>query len=439
MMNGDGGRLHEDLVQRVSTGRLAVVVGTGVSISATGGHPNASWRGLLLDGVKACRSLDPTLDDKWADRVNADIKSIRMDDMLSAADRVHRCLTKSSGGAWSRWLRESIGSLEFTDTTLIKAIAALRTPLLTTNYDDALETALRRRAVTVRDVERLRLALVGESDDVIHLHGHWEVPDTVVLGAGSYDGVIRNELLALLSTAAALQRSLLFVGVGEGLSDPHFETLRSWLTRNARETELRHYRLCTDAELEPLSKLHAGEAIHPVSCGPDHQALIPFLTRLAGEAFEVSRSSSSGAEPVGDDGWPQDGDRPAERIRVALGVVVHDGHVALVRRLEVSADVVWGFPGGIVKPLADPGHALCTEVQEETGLVCAVARYLGQRIHPDTNVEVVYFLLRAIDGELINGDPSEHIDVRWVRVDKVYEYVEPEKVFEGVRQALEDA
>jgi hypothetical protein len=47
----------DDLRQEIEEGRVLVVVGTGVSLAATGSESVASWQGLLKDGVERCQGL----------------------------------------------------------------------------------------------------------------------------------------------------------------------------------------------------------------------------------------------------------------------------------------------------------------------------------------------------------------------------------------------
>ena len=96
--------LTEDLCDLVAQHRVVVVVGSGVSIGATGDAPAASWTGLLKLGVARCRELDSTLDQPWEDRVLGDITSGRQVDLLSAAEKVSFLLGAPEGPEFTRWL-----------------------------------------------------------------------------------------------------------------------------------------------------------------------------------------------------------------------------------------------------------------------------------------------------------------------------------------------
>src|SRR5215218_6227437 len=132
--------LVDDLRAEIAKGHVLVVVGAGVSISATRRDPLASWQGLLENGVERCVAVRG-LDSKWANRVREEIQSGDLDDLLSAAEKVSSKLGFPSGGEYRRWLHETVGKLEMKDRTVLDAIRDLGLPIATTNYDGLLEEA----------------------------------------------------------------------------------------------------------------------------------------------------------------------------------------------------------------------------------------------------------------------------------------------------------
>ena len=76
-------------------------------------------------------------------------------------------------------------------------------------------------------------------------------------------------------------RTLIFIGCGEGLSDPNFGAFLTWTREVLSNTEYPHYRLCRDSEIEALRAQHPpGEPIVLLPYGPDHSDLAPFLRSL---------------------------------------------------------------------------------------------------------------------------------------------------------------
>lgn len=122
-------------------------------------------------------------------------------------------------------------------------------------------------------------------------------------------------------------------------------------------------------------------------------------------------------------------------LRVAVGIVVRDGKVILVKRRASEYGLLWQFPAGVVKPLEDPGAALCDEIQAETGVATRIVAHLGSRLHPDTHVHCEYFHCHYLHGMLINQDTAENSDVQWVKISEIEKYLTSD-LFVNVRKLL---
>src|SRR3954451_20797318 len=79
-----------ELAERIAAKKVLVVVGTGVSLAATGGEKLASWKGLIASGVDRC--VDRGLRDaKWA-TAHKELLGSDLDDLLGVAEQVSRRL-----------------------------------------------------------------------------------------------------------------------------------------------------------------------------------------------------------------------------------------------------------------------------------------------------------------------------------------------------------
>jgi hypothetical protein len=105
-------------------------------------------------------------------------------------------------------------------------------------------------------VERV---LHGDEPGVLHLHGYWREPESVILGIRSYEQVLGNEPAQNIQRTLATVKTLLFVGCGEGLHDPNFGKLIEWTGRVFAQSEYRCYRLALESEREELQKQHPPE------------------------------------------------------------------------------------------------------------------------------------------------------------------------------------
>ncbi len=271
--------LVDDLRAEIAKGHVLVVVGAGVSIGATGGNPLASWQGLLENGVEECVKLRG-LSQEWADRVRAEIKSGDMDDLLSAAEKISSKLGFPDGGEYRRWLRETVGGLRAEDRSVLKALRDLGLPLATTNYDGLLEEITALPPVTWREGDRVARAIRKDEPGILHLHGYWEDPESVVLGIRSYERILGHAHAQAVLRAVQTLHTLLFVGCGEGLTDPNFGALLQWAREIFQASEDRHYRLCLDGEAEDLRQQHKNDRLYPVPYGSDHSKLLKFLQDL---------------------------------------------------------------------------------------------------------------------------------------------------------------
>ncbi|MCJ7662997.1 MAG: NUDIX hydrolase [Desulfobacterales bacterium] len=85
--------------------------------------------------------------------------------------------------------------------------------------------------------------------------------------------------------------------------------------------------------------------------------------------------------------------------------------ILLIQRNQEPNRGYWTLPGGFVESDETAEAAVVREVEEETGLHCAVVGLVGfrNRPDPDVNTSYVVFLLRMIAGELIQGPTAEII------------------------------
>lgn len=276
--------LEDALRSDIGAGRAALVVGAGVSLAATSGAAEASWLGLIRAGMSYARATNAKLTDQWQANVESDLELGHQFNasLVAAAGKVLDALGGTDGGDFKAWLRRDVGGLSerITNPGVLDALTRLPCPLLTTNYDGLLEKVANRSAATWRESSRLQMAITRSSSDIGHLHGYWEEPSSVILGASSYGEILGHEAAQALQQAIATTRVLVFVGFGAGMQDPNFDSLRHWLRKYFAGSELRHYRLCLIGELEQLAQFHSEDRISPVPYGAAHDDLEGFLLGL---------------------------------------------------------------------------------------------------------------------------------------------------------------
>jgi 8-oxo-dGTP pyrophosphatase MutT (NUDIX family) len=97
-------------------------------------------------------------------------------------------------------------------------------------------------------------------------------------------------------------------------------------------------------------------------------------------------------------------------VRAAGGIIVRDGSVLLVHRPKYDD---WSFPKGKLEADESWEEGAVREVEEETGLHCAVGELVGSTSYlvPQGPKEVRYYRMTC-DGEACAQNEVD--DVRWV-------------------------
>lgn len=126
-----------------------------------------------------------------------------------------------------------------------------------------------------------------------------------------------------------------------------------------------------------------------------------------------------------------------DRDLIAGAVVVHDGHVLLIRRSAPAGALLWTFPSGKVEPGESASAAAVREALEEAGVTVAPLVVLGSRTHPDTGRRVVYVACRLLSGTAHLASPREVAEVAWVDLDGLPQLV-PAGVYGPVQAWLDE-
>lgn len=299
---------QEDLRQAVAAGRVILIVGAGVTLASTD-RPEGSWAGLLTSAIAQCRAIDAIGSDQAEDWLRQ-LTGAQAEALLQVAGRVTDLL--ESRGEYSRWLRRAFYDLKAERRDLLQAVLDLRSVIVTTNYDNLLEEVSGRRPLTWLQSEELQAALRGDDDAIIHLHGYYTSAKSVVLNVDSYERLLGNGIGATLREIATTH-TLVFVGVGDGMSDPNFGTLRAWLARHLAGSPYRHYRLVPNESVQRARMEHAaGERIMVVGHGQGHGSLVAYLRSLRPHRSRGPVAPMTGLSP----GQGRNHGHPVEQVAI---------------------------------------------------------------------------------------------------------------------------
>lgn len=286
-----------ELLDSIRNDQLVVVTGTGVSLHSVGfpapGTAIAGWPGLLQHGLDHCLGLQLLNADEAA-IVGLQIKNGTTDYLIEAAQKIHDCLDKRDNARYW-WMKESVGQLKLTEPGLIRAIQSLGGLLATLNYDSLMQEVTGRPPVHWRQQSEITRYLRNHSKDfILHLHGQWDVPNSIVLDRRSYEAIAGDVKMQDLLRRFARFETIVFVGCGQTFFDPNFKTLLKWARQALQGAEHRHFILCRQSE-EPgiLTALQPHGYLAPLVYGEKYSDLTPFLEALGDE----SGASAAAANP----------------------------------------------------------------------------------------------------------------------------------------------
>ena len=165
--------------------------------------------------------------------------------------------------------------------------------LLTTNYDDVLETHCGLRHIGRSKTEDIVKFRREHLDGIFHIHGSFHDPQEVVLDTTDYYQIKTSDELQSMLQAFLDDKTILFVGCGSGLEDPNFDRLLKWASERQKNLPNIHCLLIRDRDsLDYKPLLH-------LRYGLDYNDLAAYLSRLLDDGSQETRlfGSDHGREP----------------------------------------------------------------------------------------------------------------------------------------------
>lgn len=268
--------------------KVIAIIGTGVSIQTTKNNPIASWKGLLLDGLKYCKEHKRNLNEKLYYGFIETAASNELSDLLSVADFITEQLGGPDGFHYKAWLAKSVGGLKVINPNLINCLHNLEIPIFTTNYDGLIESHTGLGIVDWTQGDRIQEVLQGTRKAVVHLHGYWDRHESVVFGRRSYDAVKRDKFIQTVLRGLLIDRMLLFIGFGAGMEDPNFSKYMHWMISVLPKSARPHIRLVKQSECNDPTMKPAMDKIELVPYGQNYSDLADFLLKLGSTTKTVN-------------------------------------------------------------------------------------------------------------------------------------------------------
>ncbi len=298
--------IHEDLAKAIAANptQFVFVLGAGVTLGAVAGTEvagHASWGGLIQHGLRTAVDFG-RLGQADADRLAALLESNNPGLWIGAAQQLSDALGAPLGGEFARWLRESVGSFEsnIANRSVLDPLcdfAKMGVTLATVNYDGVLEAVTGQPAVAWTDRVEVERVLRGQSRGILHLHGYWEKPDSIVLGTSSYDAVVQDEHARTALEAMRMLRTFVFIGHGAGLDDPNWGSFLDWTERVFWQSENHNYRIAREDELDQLrDPRNRARRLILVPYKGGYENLGPFLQEIHQHAHGQLASPANSSE-----------------------------------------------------------------------------------------------------------------------------------------------
>lgn len=230
-------RLIAELMKKAEP-PLVIVVGTGVTRGATN-QPYATWLGLLEHGIEHLvntKQFTELAREIRLEKVRSAFAPFCLNAALDAANDIERNLKYANTNdedAFADWLASIFKDFKAHDnkTITLETLRDLEQAgalLLTTNYDNLLEDITDLHAVTWEEHDDFLRVTTRETRGILHVHGHWQRPSSIVLGRDSYNRIVADTQIQELLRGLWFNNHWLYVGCGNGLDDPNLGSLLAW-------------------------------------------------------------------------------------------------------------------------------------------------------------------------------------------------------------------
>jgi hypothetical protein len=268
-----------DLCERLSAGSVVPVIGAGVS-RQTAAMP--TWRGAIESAISHAVMVGCA-----SEQEEADVQKLLDDGQLVSAAQQVKSLLGAPTGEYPFWLKATFRPNPTSELNgrLVNTIADLLCPLVaTTNYDKILTELMPEHPEPVSwqnpvgMVEGLR-----EGNRVLHLHGIFTDPSSVIFGVDNYEELVVNDAYQAVLRVLWLERTLLFIGCSfGGLRDPDFTKLLDWATTTFSGSTTKHYALIhrDEATAELVREYLLRWRIQVIPYGPTHADLATAVNDL---------------------------------------------------------------------------------------------------------------------------------------------------------------
>lgn len=269
----------EQLKGLLKEDKVIPVVGAGVSFAAAG---LPGWKGTIQNGL-AYASARRLADNSTLIKAEGFLN----DNKLTDGANLMKQILNAPGHPFADWLEDLFGNVETASSDLIDSINNLSAPIiLTTNYDDLLyakNKVYNKKIYDWSQHEETTRALIKKNELLLHLHGIYSKPKTIILSSDDYISLNREMGYKTVLQKLWSEYHFLFIGCSrDGVMDEDFSTIFKFLNEWFPGVPHSHFILMQESELEkgvhiPLAK----EAnVQAISYGTEHNNLPNFINEF---------------------------------------------------------------------------------------------------------------------------------------------------------------
>jgi hypothetical protein len=269
--------IHSDLKNALSSGNANVIVGAGISRSSAG---LPSWSDTMKAAVaflsergvtaKSLTTVEPLMDDGLFEVAGQVVDSL-MGSINGKAEFLRTQFHLTVDDIYNRGLVDAIWSIA-------------GHVVFTTNYDRILELCGEPgvETITWQEPEKMVAALRGHSA-VVHLHGVFNQPNSVVFSASDYTRLSVDSAYESFSRTLWTRGPFVFIGTSPfGMGDMDFSKVFAWGHRYFSDLPFVSYSLQRTGEIssELVRELYSKYKVIVVEYGDKYEDLEAFIRGL---------------------------------------------------------------------------------------------------------------------------------------------------------------
>ena len=269
----------DKLIELLKTEKVIPFIGAGFSNSVAN---VPGWKSLIENGLKYALERDIDLDDL----IPKAEKELKNNNFLEASEYLKELLN-APNYPFVNWIKDEFDNLTILFPELIDSVLDLNQQIIaTTNYDTLLSSynniAKRQRFIHSEYEDALNLIKKGK-EVILHLHGVYEKPNSIILSKSDYDSLNNNLGYKYFLKQLFSDYHILFIGCSrDGVMDEDFITVFNFIKEWFVNSSNQHFILLHEKEVKNKNhiRLLTECNVEAIIYGDDYSSLSPFINSI---------------------------------------------------------------------------------------------------------------------------------------------------------------